>query len=727
MNLVTHADGQMMEVRELAEFLDAVMAEDDVEGAISVAITRAEAVFPPDVARAVDPAHAELEEATEGLAAEAATLLRGMARTVELAVRVLKSAEAERDLHEQTERRDTENQELVSSLRERQRLLERLARIQRKIVSRSALGEVLEAIVWGARELLDDETVGLRLVDSDDPRRMVMVASTGVPPELLDDARHGKVGDGAGGLAITEERLIVIEDYQASGESNSMFVQDGVRTAMAAPVREHGKVAGSLVVATHVPGRTYSLAEREVLLAFAEHASLALTDARTVQDALHGAFHDSLTKLPNRELLIDRLAGALARAERSGNRAAIIFCDLDGFKTVNDSLGHATGDELLVAVARRFETCVRAGDTAARFGGDEFAVLLEDVSEEEVAVAARRILGALADPFLVNGREVFISASIGVAFGNSEADDVLRNADLALYRAKASGKGRFEIFHPEMHTAVVARMELEADFQRALRRGEFVLDYQPIFDLNDGSLVAMEALVRWNHPQRGKLPPDEFIPFAEGGNLIHALGRSVLRKACAECAAVNAAKGVNRHVHVTVNISSTQLREPGLVSEVSAALRDSGLDSRCLIIELTETAFAEDIDAVSGRLAELRALGVRVAVDDFGTGYSSLQHLSRFPIDFLKIARPFVVGIGSPDNDAAIARAIVYLAQSFGLDVIAEGIENQAQVRRLVNLGCTRGQGFHLSLPVSADGIRDLVASGGNMHDVIARAETLPY
>ena len=666
-----------MEVRALSDFLEAVAAESDVSDTVRIAAEKA--------------------------------------------------AEAVQDLRAKGDLHATENESLLASLSERQRLLERLSRIQRKIVSRSALSEVLEAIVWGARELLGDETVGLRLLDADDPSRMQMVASTGVPPELLDAARHGRTGEGAGGLAIVEERLVVIEDYQDSGRANNKFVHDGVTTAMAAPVRERDRVVGSLVVATHVPGRRYSHAEREVLLAFAEHASLALTDAKTVQDALHSAFHDSLTELPNRDLFSDRLAQALARAARSESRAAVIFCDLDGFKTVNDSLGHAAGDALLYAVARRFEASVRAGDTAARLGGDEFAVLLEGADDEEVAVAARRILGAFADPFSINSREVYISCSIGVAFGTAESDDVLRNADLALYRAKAQGRGRFEVFRPEMHTAVVARMEMEADFQRALRRDEFELDYQPIFDLASGAMTAMEALVRWRHPERGRLSPDEFIPLAESGPLIHALGRTVLRKACAECATAREVGPEAAGLRVTVNISTAQLREPGLAMEVSAALHDSGLDAGALILELTETAFAEDIDAVSGRLSELRNLGVQIAVDDFGTGYSSLAHLSRLPIDYLKIARPFVFGIDSPSNDAAIARSILYLAESFGLQVIAEGIENEAQVKRLLDLGCTLGQGFHLSLPLSRGAMTELVRGSHLDSDAVAKAESSPY
>ncbi|CAN5214049.1 hypothetical protein BH24ACT23_BH24ACT23_11830 [soil metagenome] len=647
----------------------------------------------------------------QGFNAEEAGLIRTMARILALAIQLRRGLESERELKEQSERRGAENQILLTSLRERQRLLERLARIQRKIVTRSALKDVLEAIVWGARELLGDETVGLRLLDPGDSGRMILVASTGVPPELLDDSRHGRVGDGAGGLAIAEERLVAIDDYQASGDANSMFVQDGVRAAMAAPVEEHGKVAGSLVVATHVAGRSYSQAEREVLLAFAEHASLALTDARVVEQATNNAFYDSLTGLPNRVLLLDRLAQALARASRADKRVAVLFCDLDGFKTVNDSLGHAAGDELLAAVARRIEASIRSGDTAARFGGDEFAVLLEDVSDEEVATASRRILGGMADPFTLGGREVFVSASIGVAFGTDESEDLLRNADLALYRAKARGKGRFEVFKPEMHAAVVARMELETDLQRALRRDELELDYQPIYDLSSGRLTAMEALVRWRHPTRGRLGPAEFIPLAESGRLIHELGRSVLRAACRQCAEIRSHSAASAELQVTVNISGEQLKQAALVDEVATALDDSGLRPDALILELTETAFMDDIESVTTRLEALRNLGVSLAVDDFGTGYSSLQHLSRFPIDYLKIARPFVVGIGE-DDDAAIARAIVYLAESFGLRVIAEGIENEAQVARLIELGATMGQGFHLGRPMPGAALLELFASG---------------
>jgi diguanylate cyclase (GGDEF)-like protein len=667
-------------------------------------------------------------ERDDGFGPEEAALVRAMARVIALALQMLRGVEAERHMREQSEARGRENQTLLSVLRERQRLLERLSRIQRKIVSRTALDEVLEAIVWGARELLGDETVGLRLLDREDPEQMVMVASTGVPPELLDRARHGRVGDGAGGLAIAEQRLVVIEDYQQSGRSNAMFVGDGVRSAMAAPVRERGEVVGSLVVATHVAGRRYSRAEREVLLAFAEHASLALTDARTVGDAMHHAFHDALTGLPNRVLLLDRLAQALARASRSGTDVAVLFLDLDGFKTVNDSLGHAAGDELLQAVGARIAACVRAGDTAARFGGDEFAVLLEGATDEEVAVAAQRILGALADPFGIAGREVYVSASIGIAVGSDESDDMLRNADLALYRAKGRGKGRYEVFRPEMHAAVVERMELEADFQRALRREEFELDYQPIFELASGRLEAVEALVRWRHPERGRMAPGDFIPLAESGRLIVPLGRWVLGEATRQAAEWAAANPDRDPLGICVNVSTAQLREPGLADEVAAALESSGLEPRALCLELTETAFMEDLEGVAAVLGDLRGLGVRLAVDDFGTGYSSLQHLERFPIDLLKIARPFVVGIEERSGDPAIARAIVYLARSFELGVIAEGIERPEQVSRLVELGCTHGQGFHLALPMGPAAIEELLAAdaGAGDRDTLAHAESRP-
>jgi diguanylate cyclase (GGDEF)-like protein len=346
------------------------------------------------------------------------------------------------------------NARRLAMVRERQTLLERLSRIQRSIVTHLPLDEVLDRIVTGAAELLGDEVVALSLVDADSPGEIVMVASTGITVEADDAARRGRIGDGIAGRAIAERRLVT-DDGSSHGASVASTAT-ARRAAVAAPIRERGEVVGSLVVASRDPGRRYSAVEREMLLAFADHAGLALTDARTVGDAMHQAMHDSLTGLPNRALLLDRLEQALARAARSGAGVGVLFCDLDAFKAVNDSLGHAAGDELLVAVARRLVGSVRPGDTAARFGGDEFVFLLEGISDDDVGGAAQRILDSFEKPFTVRDRDVFVNASIGIAIGHDEADDLLHNADLALYRAKEKGRGRYELFQPEIHAAAQA-------------------------------------------------------------------------------------------------------------------------------------------------------------------------------------------------------------------------------------------------------------------------------
>ena len=675
------------------------------------------------VSAAIDDRHGKLVVARggDGFRAEEVNLLRGMARALALALRMQRLLDNERALRSRSERQTEENEQLLATLRERQMLLERLSRIQRSIVSHAALDEVLDRIVNGAAELLGDEVVGLRLVDKDKPGEMVLVASAGIAPELRRTERRGRVGEGIAGRAIAEGRLVVLENYETSPDANPAFASSGVRAAMAAPVRERGEVVGSLMVATRRPGRAYSAAEREMLLTFAEHASLALTDARTVGDAMHQAMHDSLTGLPNRALFLDRLEQALARAARSGAGVAVLFCDLDSFKTINDSLGHAAGDELLVGVARRLIGCVRPGDTAARFGGDEFVVLLEGISDEDVASAAQRILDSFGDPFAIRDRDVFVAVSIGIAMGSDQADDLLRNADLALYRAKARGKGRYELFQPEMHVAVVERLELEGDLQRALKNEEFVLDYQPIVKLRTGEVAGVEALVRWRHPGRGRLLPDDFIPIAEESRLILPLGRWVLGEATRRAAGWRERFPQYPALAVSVNLSSEQLREPELVAEVAQALEQSSLDPQSLILELTETAFMEDTDAIASRLRELTRLGVQLAVDDFGTGFASLQHLRRFPIDVLKIAKSFVDELGGASDDSALARAIIDLGGSFQLRVVAEGIEQREQLEHLLQLGCDLGQGFYFAEPMPGADLERLLADSDPR-----RADTRP-
>jgi diguanylate cyclase (GGDEF)-like protein len=632
------------------------------------------------------------------------SLVAAMGRALILTLRSLELVANERRVRADTERAAAENSRLLAALRERQELLERLSRLQRAIVDRLPVHEVLEAVAEGACELLDDEVAAVRLIDPDDPGHVKVAASVGVSPDDLAGIARTEIGHGLSGRALAERGLVIADAISGGTEElPSEALAQGIRAAIAAPILERGELAGTLVVGSREADREYGPRDQQVVLSLAEHASLALNHARAVQEALHEAFHDSLTGLPNRTLLLDRLRHAITRAERTGQHAGVLFCDLDGFKTVNDSLGHSAGDRLLTLVSERITDCVRPADTVARLGGDEFAVLMEEVAEpSDPARAAQRILDALDSPFELRGREVYISASIGIATGAESAETLLRNADLAMYRAKGRGKDRYAVFEPEMHTAVVERLELEVDLKRAVQREELILAYQPIFSLRSGAIAALEALVRWQHPTLGLVVPDRFVPLAEESGQIAALGRWVLRAACHQAALWRAKYPGYPGLQVGVNISGVQLREGGLVEDVADALAASGLEAEGLTLEITETALMEDSETVVGRLEELKELGVDLAVDDFGIGHSSLRYLQRFPLDNLKIDKAFVDSIGHEGDVPALLRAMVDLAEIFGLRVVAEGIERPEQIEELLTLGCELGQGHMLSEPLSA-------------------------
>jgi len=432
-----------------------------------------------------------------------------------------------------------------------------------------------------------------------------------------------------------------------------------------------------------------------------------------LQDELkHQAFHDALTGLANQSLFRDRVEHAAARIARAGGRLAVLFVDLDDFKTINDSLGHAAGDDLLVAVSKRLRECLRTIDTAARLGGDEFAILVEDADDERVALQiADRVIGSLQRPIVLSGREVVVSASVGIAYGapGSNAEDLLRNADLAMYTAKAQGKRCFRIFAPAMHHAALERLEAEATLRGAAERGELVVHYQPIFDLWSGRIEGFEALVRWQHPTRGLLAPGAFIPFAEQTGLIDEIGRHVLMTACAEAASWPA-DGVGHDAPaISVNLAPRQLLDPRLPSWIRASIELVGLAPERLILEITEGALMADPFAAISSLEALDRMGVRLAVDDFGTGYSSLAYLQQFPIDILKIDRAFVSNLTS-DPSSSLASAIVQLTRTLGLTPLAEGIETEEQAEVLRTLGCSLAQGFHLGRPIDAAATRSLLA-----------------
>jgi diguanylate cyclase (GGDEF)-like protein/PAS domain S-box-containing protein len=442
-----------------------------------------------------------------------------------------------------------------------------------------------------------------------------------------------------------------------------------------------------------------------------------ITERKALEGQLkHRALHDPLTDLPNRQLLVDRLEHALRRTRRRrGRRVAVLLMDLDNFKSVNDSLGHEVGDLLLVAVAERLKSCLRPEDTVARFGGDEFVVLLEDSTGPDEAVRVKeRIAEAFKRPFVLEGRQLFVSASIGIALGDDHTEspeDLLRNADTAMYEAKSEAAAfGHRVFDPGMHKRVLIRLSLENDLRRAIEQEEFQLYYQPKVRLmEEDTIVEVEALLRWQHPQRGLLLPEEFISLAEQTVLIVPIGRWVLKEACRQVK-----EWQDRYPRVPplvacVNVSAGQLRYPDLLDDVGTALGESGVEARSLVLEITESALVKDMPASMEVLKELRDLGIRFALDDFGSEYSSLSYLMRLPVDFVKIDKSFVWGLGEDPKATVIVEAIISLVHSLGLEAVGEGVESAEQLMRLRSMGCDLVQGFHLSEPKPSEEVDRLL------------------
>jgi diguanylate cyclase (GGDEF)-like protein len=602
------------------------------------------------------------------------------------------------------------DRERLVSERERAEAEARRAASERERAHREAAMARLGRLALRAsdRAVLLDETVRLLtetlrvehcmiLEGQPDDTDMAAIAAIGfeVGAEVPADEQR------LAGYVLAGDEPIIVWEWASERRLKMTSLRDrGIRATAAAAIRGRSGAFGIIAVHSTVVG-AFSGEEGQWLQSIADLVASALDREHSETVMRHQSLHDSLTGLPNRTLLFDRIEHAFGRAARFGSAVAVLLLDVDGFKTVNDSLGHHAGDELLVEIGSRLADVIRTSDTVARLGGDEFVVLAEVASTEEAFDIAERIAQVWEAPFALASGEVFCTASVGIALGReSQAPPkMLREADAAMYRAKERGRGRSEIFDEEMRRDAFERLRTESDLRRALDRDEFNVLYQPIFDTKTMQPVAVEALVRWRHPTRGIVGPVEFIPLAEETGLIAPLGRWVLEHAVAEVA------GWSRQfpavtLRVAVNVSGQQLARPEFLEEVRAALDASDLPPERLGLEITESILINETGSPHITLQALRAMGVKILIDDFGTGYSSLARLKRVPLDIIKIDRSFVDGVGAEEGDTAIVSAIVDIARSLGLEVIAEGVEGEAQLARLRELGCHAAQGYLFSGPV---------------------------
>ncbi len=584
------------------------------------------------------------------------------------------------------------------------------------------LDEVLATILRCAMELLGGRDGSIMLASGGRELRTVATAGR----SAADGARVAFGAGVAGRVAATGEPLLI----SGALDRDPSAQQPGVTSpssAMSVPLVHRDDLLGVLNLNAGAD-RTYTEHDLRALSLFGEQAASAIANAQLYQaqrlvasQKLFQALHDSLTRLPNRALFLERVARALARHRREEDRVALLFLDLDDFKRINDSLGHAAGDEVLIAFAERIRTSVRSTDTVARFGGDEFAVLVEDIrGAGEAVAAAERLLEVLARPFPVGDREVSLTGSVGIALespGSTSQEELLRNADTALHAAKEKGKGLILIFERAMHTRALSQLDLESELRRALAQGELQVHFQPIYDLRELSATGFEALVRWLHPQRGLLPASAFVPFAEHAGILAEIDRWVLGEACRVAEALDRRGAGARPLQVNVNLSPSRLHHPRIIDEVAAALSSAGLAPEKLTLEITEGAVLGDVDSAGQILRRLKKLGVQLALDDFGTGYSSLSYVRSFPVDAVKIDRVFVDGLIRDAGTTALVQAVVKLGHGLSLEVVAEGIERQAQIEALLEIECNLGQGWLLSRSVPESELVDRLDGDGNRFD----------
>jgi len=582
-----------------------------------------------------------------------------------------------------------------------------------------ALAAALERVTGLASTVLRVPTAFVALLGSD---RRCFAGGPAVPRWLAHDPGT-LFRSGLSGRILMSEQLTALRDARADPSPGvATTARDfGVAGFLGMRLVSADGEATAIFCAVDVEPRDWTAEETRL---FREIAISALTeielqrrtaDAERIEQQLrHDALHDRLTGLPNRAFFVERVRIAVERARRNPEECfGVLFLDLDNFKAINDSFGHVAGDELLLEVSRRLTGCLRSLDMLARLGGDEFALLLENIREpSDAARVAERLQASLQTPITVGEDEAYTSVSLGIAV-HSEADDhpqhLLRSADLALYRAKEQGRARFQVFDPRMHEEAVRRLRLETDLRRALERNQFRLHYQPVVSLDTGRIVAVEALLRWEHPERGLVPPGEFIHVAEEAGIISEISRWVLEQACRQCQSWRRDHGDDAPESVWVNLSMRQLAEGGLARQVSEVLQSLRFEAKRLTLEVTENLLVENVDVSLRTLSELHELGVRVFMDDFGSGHSSLGFLDRLAIDGIKIDRTFIGHLGAGDRPLQLVRTIVALVRGLGFIPIAEGVETEEQLRLLRDMGCEFAQGFHFSRAVPADGIAKLL------------------
>jgi diguanylate cyclase (GGDEF)-like protein/PAS domain S-box-containing protein len=608
----------------------------------------------------------------------------------------------------------TEQKEAEAELELRAAQQAAVARLGGHALQGASLTDLMQEAVRAGVELLGLEIGAVvELIPSEDA--VAFRALHGLPGVRLNDRVPAGL-ESQSGYALLSGRPAVVTDWETERRFERSQVLNELDTSSGLTVVVEGRRGPFGALGFHsIAPRTFKQGDVDFVQALANVLGDVVERQLTDDDIRHRALHDPLTGLPNRLLFLDRLQQATERQRRrSDTLTAVLALDLDRFKLVNESLGHRAGDELLAAAAPRLRQAVRSSDTVARFGGDEFGILLEDIAEQDAIEMAERIAGVFTRPFVLDGDEHFVTISIGIALaeGGERAEDLLRDADAAMHRAKERGRARYELFDEALRGRALSRLRVENDLRRALERDELTLHYQPLVALRDKRMVSVEALVRWDHPQRGRISPVDFIPVAEENGLIEPIGRWVLEHACRQAAQWCREQPDVAPLTMSVNLSAARLANPALTQTVATALRVSGLDPACLALELTESMLVGDNEQLSETLVALKALGVRLVLDDFGTGYSSLSYLTRLPLDALKVDRSFVHGLGTESRDTAITEAIVAMSRALSLQVVGEGAETERQVAELARLGCDLVQGFYFSRPVPAAEISRMRTEG---------------